>query len=51
MDVLCHRVAITCGAGGGEKTSERSARKALMNCPGRESEGGIKNAECRMKSA
>jgi len=36
MDVLRHRVAIACGAGAGEKTSELSSRKSLMNCPCRE---------------
>jgi hypothetical protein len=36
MDVLRHRVAITAGAG--EKTSERSSRKSLMNCLCRENE-------------
>jgi len=35
-DVLRHRVAIICEAGAGEKTSELSSRKSLMNCPCRE---------------
>jgi hypothetical protein len=36
---------ITYEAGVGEKTSELSSRKSLMNCPCRENECGIKNEE------
>jgi hypothetical protein len=32
MDVLRQRVAITCEAGAGDKTSEPSSRKSLMSC-------------------
>jgi hypothetical protein len=38
----CHRVAITCEAGAGEKPAKRSSRNSLMNCLCRETKAELK---------
>lgn len=43
------RVSVSYEAGNGEKTSETSFRKSLMNCPRRENPFALKSIEVKLK--